>query len=139
MSLQPDLEGHVRKGKLTALAVSAAALAVGAVAAVAPAGSAATQPAVPALATNPLATNPVATNPVAINPGVIHPMGVGRAPQRLDLLRGVLHRLRAGHRGRGTPGRAPGDMDDRTGAAQLDRDRLRRSTGAACHQRHLAF
>ena len=47
LSFLPDLEGHVRKGKVTALAVSAAVLAVGAVAAVAPAGSAATTSAAP--------------------------------------------------------------------------------------------
>jgi subtilase family serine protease len=71
-SFLPDLEGHVRKGKVTALAVSAAVLAAGAVAAVAPAGSAATTSAAAAVPT------------IAITPGVTHPMGVMATPSQAN-------------------------------------------------------
>jgi subtilase family serine protease len=75
----------VRKGKLTALTVSAAALAVGAVAAVAPAGSAATKSAAPAAPT------------VAIQPGVIHPTSVLAAPSQANCVKyGYYHCLTPG-------------------------------------------
>jgi subtilase family serine protease len=81
-SFLPDLEGHVRKGKVTALAVGAAALAVGAVAAVAPAGSAATTSAVAAAST------------IAITPGAIHPMGVMATPSQANCVKfGFYHCL----------------------------------------------
>ena len=75
----------MRKGKLTALTVSAAALAVGAVAAVAPAGSAATKSAAPAAPT------------VAIQPGVIHPTSVLAAPSQANCVKyGYYHCLTPG-------------------------------------------
>ncbi len=84
-SFQPDLEGHVRKGKLTALTVSAAALAVGAVAAVAPAGSAATKSAASSAPT------------VAIQPGAIHPTSVLAAPSQANCVKyGYYHCLTPG-------------------------------------------
>src|SRR5580692_4912745 len=84
-SFLPDLEGHVRKGKLTALAVGAAALAVGVVAAVAPAGSAATK------------SSATTAPTVAINPGVIHPMGVLAAPSQANCVKyGYYHCLTPG-------------------------------------------
>jgi subtilase family serine protease len=67
-----DLEGHVRKGKLTGLAVGAAALAAGAIAAVAPAGSAVTGSAT--------ARAPA----IVIEPGVIHPMGHMTTPSQAN-------------------------------------------------------
>src|SRR5579863_7085223 len=84
-SFLPDLEGHVRTGKVTALAVSAAALAVGAVAAVAPAGSAAT-------------TSAGANAPaIVIKPGVTHPMGVMATPSQANCVKyGFYHCLTAG-------------------------------------------
>jgi subtilase family serine protease len=74
-SLLPDLEGYVRRGKVTALAVSAAALSVGVVAAVAPAGSAATTSAA------------AAASPVVISPGAVHPMGVMSTPSQANCLK----------------------------------------------------
>ena len=71
-SFLTDLEGHVRKGKVTALAVSAVVLAVGAVAAVAPAGSAATK------------ATAAAPPTIAITPGVTHPMGVMATPSQAN-------------------------------------------------------
>jgi subtilase family serine protease len=74
-SFSPDLEGHVRKGKLTALTVGTAALAVGVIAAVAPAGSAAIKSAATAAST------------VVINPGVIHPLGVMSTPSQTNCVK----------------------------------------------------
>ena len=65
----------MRKGKVTALAVSAAALSVGVVAAVAPAGSAATTSAA------------TTASPVVISPGVVHPMGVMSTPSQANCLK----------------------------------------------------
>ena len=62
----------MRRGKVTALAVSAAVLAAGAVAAVAPAGSAATTSAAAAVPT------------IAITPGVTHPMEVMATPSQAN-------------------------------------------------------
>jgi subtilase family serine protease len=81
-SFLPDLEEHVRTGKVTALAVGAAAMAAGVVAAVAPAGSAATTSASPAAST------------IAITPGVTHPMGVMATPSQANCVRyGFYHCL----------------------------------------------
>ena len=65
----------MRRGKVTALAASAAALSVGVVAAVAPAGSAATR------------TAAAAASPVVISPGVVHPMGVMSTPSQANCLK----------------------------------------------------
>ena len=66
-------------------------------------------------------------------------MGPGRAAQPFDLLRGVLDRLRARSSVTGAPTcGAPGDVDDRPGAPELDGHRLGRSAGAARHERDLA-
>ena len=93
----------MRKGKLTALTVSAAALAVGAVAAVAPAGSAATKSAAPAAPT------------VAIQPGVIHPTSVLAAPSQANCVKyGYYHCL------------TPGQVEDAYNLPPLYRQRRHR-------------
>jgi subtilase family serine protease len=84
-SFLPVLEGHVRKGKLTALTVGVAALAAGVVATVAPAGSAATKSAATAAPT------------IAIAPGVIHPTSVMATPSQANCVKyGYYHCLTPG-------------------------------------------
>src|SRR5580692_1882665 len=67
--------GHVRKGKVTGLAVGATALAIGVIAAAAPAGSAVTKSAASAAAGTPT---------IVIKPGVIHPMVGMSAPSQAN-------------------------------------------------------
>ena len=69
-----DLKGHVRKGKLTGLALGATALAVGVIAA-APAGSAVTESAT------------TSTPTIVIDPGVIHPVGGMPTPSQANCVK----------------------------------------------------
>jgi subtilase family serine protease len=84
-SLVADLEGYVRRGKLTALGVAAAALTAGVVAAVAPAGSAAVK------------STATAASTITIAPGVVHPAGVLSAPSQDNCVKyGFYHCLTPG-------------------------------------------
>jgi subtilase family serine protease len=75
LSYLADREGHVRKGKIAALAVGAITLATGVIAAAAPAGSAATKSAATATASAPM---------IVIKPGVLHPMGGMSTPSQAN-------------------------------------------------------
>jgi subtilase family serine protease len=69
--------GHVRKGKITALAVGATALVAGVLAAAAPTGSAAIKP----------TTSAASATKVDVTPGVIHPMAGMSAPSQANCLK----------------------------------------------------
>jgi subtilase family serine protease len=83
-----DLEGRVRKGKVTGLAVGATVLAVGVLAAAAPARSAVTGSAASVTASTPT---------IVTKPGVIHPLGAMSTPSQANCVQdGYYHCLTPG-------------------------------------------
>jgi subtilase family serine protease len=80
--ISPDLEGRVRKRKITGAAVGATALAAGIIAAAAPAGSAATNAAT------------ASTPAIVVKPGAIHPLAGLSAPSQANCVKhGYYHCL----------------------------------------------